>query len=162
MGTRNGGRQASQRVVHAAHSAEEIEIARGVISSCAETSSSCAKTPSSDAKTSSSDAKASSSDAKTPSSDAELCSTPLVLSPRVGKWQKKVPKAVVTSLATGGEKATQIAPCQLDTTNGTKIRKKCTIIVKIRTKLNYVTEKFINFAVSKNFLTATGFLQRRV
>ena len=155
MGTRNGGRQASQRVVHAAHSAEEIEIARGVISSCAETSSSCAKTPSSDAKTSSSDAKAS-------SSDAELCSTPLVLSSRVGKWQKRVPKAVVTSLATGGEKATQIAPCQPDTTNGTKIRKKCTIIVKIRTKLNYVTEIFINFAVSKNFLTALGFLQRRV
>ena len=137
MGTRNGGRQASQRVVHAAHSAEEIEIARWVISSCAE---------------------ASSSDAKTPSSDAELCSTPLVLSSRVGKWQKRVPKAVVTSLATGGEKATQIAPCQSHTTNGTKIRKKCTIIVKIRTKLNYVTEKFINFAVSKNFLTAAGFL----
>lgn len=59
-------------------------------------------------------------------------------------------------------KATQIAPCQSHTTNGTKIRKKCTIIVKIRTKLNYVTEKFINFAVSKNFLTAVGFLQRRV
>ena len=134
MGTRNGGRQASQRVVHAAYSAEEIEIARGVISSCAETSS----------------------------SDAELCSTPLVLSPRVGKRQKRVPKAVVTSLATGGEKATQIAPCQSHTTNGTKIRKKCTIIVKIRTKLNYVTEKFINFAVSKNFLTAVGFLQCRV
>ena len=148
MGTRNGGRQASQRVVHAAYSAEEIEIARGVISSCAETSSS--------------DAEVSSSDAKTSSSDAELCSTPLVLSPRVGKRQKRVPKAVVTSLATGGEKATQIAPCQSHTTNGTKIRKKCTIIVKIRTKLNYVTEKFINFAVSKNFLTAVGFLQCRV
>ena len=148
MGTRNGGRQASQRVVHAAHSAEEIEIARRVISSCAEASSS--------------DAEVSSSDAKTSSSDAELCSTPLVLSSRVGKWQKRVPKAVVTSLATGGEKATQIALCQPDTTNGTKIRKKCTIIVKIRTKLNYVTEKFINFAVSKNFLTAVGFLQCRV
>ena len=148
MGTRNGGRQASQRVVHAAHSAEEIEIARRVISSCAEASSS--------------DAKTSSSCAKTSSSDAELCSTPLVLSPRVGKRQKRVPKAVVTSLATGGEKATQIALCQPDTTNGTKIRKKCTIIVKIRTKLNYVTEKFINFAVSKNFLTAVGFLQCRV
>ena len=126
MGTRNGGRQASQRVVHAAHSAEEIEIARRVISNCTE---------------------ASSNDAKTPSSDVELYSTPLVLFPRVGKWQKRVPKAVVTSLATGGEKATQIAPCQSHTTNGTKIRKKCTIIVKIRTKLNYVTEKFINFAV---------------
>ena len=148
MGTRNGGRQASQRVVHAAYSAEEIEIARRVISSCAEASSS--------------DAEVSSSDAKTSSSDAELCSTPLVLSSRVGKWQKRVPKAVVTSLATGGEKATQIALCQPDTTNGTKIRKKCTIIVKIRTKLNYVTEKFINFAVSKNFLTAVGFLQCRV
>ena len=155
MGTRNGGRQASQRVVHAAYSAEEIEIARGGISSCAETSSSCAEA-------SSSDAEVSSSDAKTSSSDAELCSTPLVLSSRVGKWQKWVPKAVVTSLATGGEKATQIALCQPDTTNGTKIRKKCTIIVKIRTKLNYVTEKFINFAVSKNFLTAVGFLQCRV
>ena len=80
------------------------------------------------------------------------------MSPRVGKRQKRVPKAVVTSLATGGEKATQIALCQPDTTNGTKIRKKCTIIVKIRTKLNYITEKFINFAVSKNFLTAAGFL----
>ena len=155
MGTRNGGRQASQRVVHAAHSAEEIEIARRVISSCAEASSSDAKAPSSDAKTAS-------SGAKTPSSDAELCSTPLVLFSRGGKRQERVPKAVVTSLATGGEKATQIAPCQPDTTNGTKIRKKCTIIVKIRTKLNYVTEKFINFAASKNFLTAVGFLQCRV
>lgn len=161
MGTRNGGRQASQRVVHAAHSAEEIEIARWVISSCAEASSSDAKTPSSDAKTSSSDAETPSSCAKTPSSDAELYSTPLVLFPRVGKRQKRVPKAVVTSLTTGGEK-----PRKLRYVNQIRQmaqnQKKCTIIVKIRTKLNYVTEKFINFAVSKNFLTAVGFLQCRV